>query len=93
MVKSRRTPKTEVGNPHFTGSRQVAIPGMAGFAGEGPPGTTCVQCVCVDPGSRRRTRDGLKGKCLKYTALMIGAPVSPSFNLHTASCVFFKALR
>jgi hypothetical protein len=78
-----------VGNPNLHGARR-AVPGMAGFTGEGPFGAHCADCVHVDARSRRRGRNGLTGKCFKYSALMRGA-TGPAFNLSEPACKYFEA--
>ena len=77
-----------IGNPHLHGA-MTALPGMAFFRGTGPLGTHCVDCLYVDPKSRRRTKaDGLTGKCTKFSELM--HRIGPAFPLSMSSCRYFE---
>ena len=72
--------------------RDTAIPGMAFFAGTGPPGRTCGDCL-----HRGYSREGKNGKWKKTTGCKVfksltgqhGAAVSKG----NASCNYFEAAR
>jgi hypothetical protein len=76
-----------IGNPNLHGA-QTAIAGMAYFSGTGPLGMDCIECIFVDPKSRKRARGGVIGKCMKYAELM--RRIGPAFPLGTASCKYFE---
>jgi hypothetical protein len=80
---------TLLGSRYLTGERRIAVPGMAHFAGEGPPGTICSACLFLDQASKRRRKDGLWAKCHRYTQLMQGHS-GPAFPIKMDACRHFE---
>jgi hypothetical protein len=82
-----------VGNPNLVIEPNLvsprAVAGMASFSGEGPFGATCAACVYVEAKSRRSARNGLTGKCVKYSALMRRVR-GPAFSLAEQACKYFE---
>jgi hypothetical protein len=78
-----------LGSSYLTGSRRIAVPGMAHFAGEGPRGATCSACQFLDQASKRRRKDGLWAKCHRHKQLMQGR-TGPSFPVKMDACRHFE---
>lgn len=85
-------------DPDFEAKRRRTQPGMAHFAGTGPQGSTCRECLfwtgCgVDSGyyaKNGKHSGGLKPRsCQKHRDLMRGDIGSPILH-DTASCKYFS---
>jgi len=68
--------------------RDVVKPGMAHFAGTGPPGMTCGRCI--HRGYRRHTdtRSYSTGACAMF--LKLATKNGPSVNKQWAACRYFE---
>jgi hypothetical protein len=69
--------------------REVAISGMAHYAGSGPPGKTCGDCL-----HRGYYRIGKNGKSRRVTGCMMYRKLAgrhgPPINRHNHSCKHFQ---
>ena len=69
--------------------------GMAHFAGTGPAGASCVDCIFFNKTRSRKAKVGLfsrplsAGRCAKHTELM-GGKEGPAFPGAAPACRYFE---